>query len=92
MRTVQADSCLISEQIDILSISVGGQEGGGEILGRGPKFTRVMSSFFVGPLPHTTLIKKKEPLWFWAPQKESLLEKTYKQTMRFSDHEEASEC
>jgi len=36
MRTVQADSCLISEQIDTLFISVGGQEGGlgGGVLGR----------------------------------------------------------
>ena len=29
MRTVQADSCLNSEQIDTLFISVGGQEGRG---------------------------------------------------------------
>jgi len=29
MRTVQADSCVASEQIDTLFISVGGQEGGG---------------------------------------------------------------
>ena len=29
MRTVQAYSCLNSEQIDTLFISVGGQEGGG---------------------------------------------------------------
>ena len=28
IRTVQADSCLNSEQIDTLFISVGGQEGG----------------------------------------------------------------
>ena len=28
MRTVQADSCWNSEQIDTLFISVGGQEGG----------------------------------------------------------------
>jgi len=28
MRSVQADSCLNSEQIDTLFISVGGQEGG----------------------------------------------------------------
>ena len=28
MRTVQADSCLNSEQIDAIFISVGGQEGG----------------------------------------------------------------
>jgi hypothetical protein len=28
MRTVQADSCLNSEQIDTLFISAGGQEGG----------------------------------------------------------------
>jgi hypothetical protein len=40
MRTVQADSCLNSEQIDTLFISVGGQKGvfgGGGILGRRPK-------------------------------------------------------
>ena len=41
MRTVQADSCLNSEQIDILCICVGGQEGGfggeGVILGQRPK-------------------------------------------------------
>ena len=40
IRTVQADSCLISEQIDTLFISVGGKEGGlggGGILGRRPK-------------------------------------------------------
>jgi len=35
MRTVQVDSCLNSEQIDTLFISVGGQEGG---LGRGVHF------------------------------------------------------
>ena len=35
MKTVQADSCLNSEQIDALFISVGGQEGG---LGGGGKF------------------------------------------------------
>jgi len=41
MRTVQADSCLNSEQIDTLFISVGGEEGGiggwVVILGRRPK-------------------------------------------------------
>ena len=40
MRTVQADSCLSSEKIDTLFISVGGQEGGwggGVILGQRPK-------------------------------------------------------
>ena len=40
MRTVQAESCLNSEQIDTLFISVGGQEGGlgeGGILNRNPK-------------------------------------------------------
>jgi len=36
MRTVQADSCLDSEQIDTLFISVGGQEGG---LGGGWSFS-----------------------------------------------------
>jgi hypothetical protein len=35
MRTVQADSCLNSDQIDTLFISVGGQEGG---LGGGGHF------------------------------------------------------
>ena len=35
MKTVQADSCLNSEQIDALFISVGGQEGG---LGGGGQF------------------------------------------------------
>ena len=42
IRTVQADSCLNSKQIDTIFISVGGQEGGfggggGVILGRRPK-------------------------------------------------------
>jgi len=40
MRTVQADSCLISEHNDTLLFIVGGQEGGlggGGILGRRPK-------------------------------------------------------
>jgi len=41
-RTVQTDSCLNSEQIDTLFMSVGGQEGGfgeggGVILGQRPK-------------------------------------------------------
>ena len=41
-KTVQADGCLHSEQIDTLFISVGGQEGGfgeggGVILGQRPK-------------------------------------------------------
>ena len=44
MRTIQADSCLNSEQIDTLFISVGGQEGGlgggGSFWAGGPKFTR----------------------------------------------------
>jgi len=42
MRTVQADSCSNSEQIDTLFISVGGKEGGfwgGAFWARGPKFT-----------------------------------------------------
>jgi hypothetical protein len=41
MRTVQADSCLILEQIDTLFISVRGQEGvlgGGSFWAGGPKF------------------------------------------------------
>ena len=50
MRTVQADSCLHSEQIDTLLMSVGGQEGGlggGGILGRRPKkCTWVSGNFF----------------------------------------------
>jgi len=33
MKTVQADSCLNSEQIDTLFISVVGQEGGFEVGG-----------------------------------------------------------
>ena len=41
IRTVQADSCLKSEQIDTLFISAGGREGGlgggGGVLGRKPK-------------------------------------------------------
>jgi hypothetical protein len=40
MRTVQADSCFNSEQIDTLFISVGGQEGGwggGSFWAGGPK-------------------------------------------------------
>jgi len=39
MRSVQADSCLNSEHIDALCISVGGQEGlgGGGSLGRRPE-------------------------------------------------------
>jgi len=44
MRTVQADSCLNSEQIDTLFISVGGQEGffgGGVFWASGPKITCV---------------------------------------------------
>jgi hypothetical protein len=44
MRTVQADGCLNSEQIDTLFISVGGQEGGlggGSFWAGGPEITRV---------------------------------------------------
>ena len=45
MRTVQAGSCLDSEQIDALFISVGGWGGG--ILGRRPKkCTWVSGTFF----------------------------------------------
>ena len=46
MRTVQADSCLKSEQIDTLFISAGGQEGGfggGVFWAGGAKFTRDLS-------------------------------------------------
>ena len=54
MRTVQADSCLNSEQIDTRFISVGGQEGGwgggGAFLAGDPNFTRVcQESFFFTP-------------------------------------------
>jgi len=53
MRTVQADSCLNSEQIDTLFISVGGQEGGlgggGDILGRRPKIYTCMSENKIEP-------------------------------------------
>jgi len=45
MRTVQADSCLNSEQIDTLFISVGGLGGGCF----GPKFTRDCHDFFFTP-------------------------------------------
>ena len=52
MRTVQADSCLNYEQIDILFISVGGQGGGlgggGAFWAGGPEFTRVCHVFFGG--------------------------------------------
>ena len=44
MRTIQADSCLNSEQIDTLFISVGGQEGGfggGPFWAGGPEYLRV---------------------------------------------------
>ena len=49
MRTVQANSCLNSEQIDSLFISVGGQEGGlggGVFWAGGPNFTRVCHKLF----------------------------------------------
>ena len=50
MRTVQANSCLDSEQIGTLfNISVGGLEGswGGGAFGAGdPKFTRECHAFF----------------------------------------------
>jgi len=54
MRTVQADSCLNSEQIDTRFISVGGQEGGwgggGAFWAGDPNFTRVcQESFFFTP-------------------------------------------
>jgi hypothetical protein len=47
-RTVQADSCLHSEQIDTLFISVGGQEGSGDgksFWAGGPKFTHYCQEF-----------------------------------------------
>ena len=50
MRTVQADSCFNSEQIDTLSMSVGGLEGGlggwVVILGRRPKIYTWLSEVF----------------------------------------------
>jgi len=49
MITVQANSCLNSEQIDSLFISVGGQEGGlggGVFWAGGPNFTRVCHKLF----------------------------------------------
>jgi len=48
MRTVQADSCLNSEQIDTLFTSVGGQEGGwggGAFWATGLKLTRDCHAF-----------------------------------------------
>jgi hypothetical protein len=51
MRTVQADSCLISEQIDTLLICEGGQEGGfggGETFwAGGPKNARGCQEFIL---------------------------------------------
>jgi hypothetical protein len=50
-RTVQADGCLHSEQIDTLFVSVGGQEGGvggGESFwAGGPEFTRDCQGMFL---------------------------------------------
>jgi len=50
-RTVQADSCLHSEQIDTLFISVGGQEGGleggGAFWAGGPRLTRECQDIFL---------------------------------------------
>jgi len=59
MRNVQADSCLNSEQIDTLFISVGGQEGG---LGGGyygpeaQKLHVTVMNFLLGLLPTTGYI------------------------------------
>ena len=51
MRTVQAESCLNSEQIDTLFISVGGQEGGfgggGSFWAGGPKLTRDRHQIYI---------------------------------------------
>ena len=51
MITVQADSCLNSEQIDTLFISVGGQEGEfgtrGSFWAGGPKLTRDCQGSFL---------------------------------------------
>ena len=49
MRTMQADSCLNSDQIDTLFINVEGQEGGwggGGIFGRRPRIFTCMSGCF----------------------------------------------
>jgi len=52
MRTVQADSCLHSKQIDTLFISVGGQEGGlggGGYFGPETQNLHVTVMFFFAP-------------------------------------------
>jgi len=58
MRAVQADSCLNSEKIDTLFISVGGQEGdlggGWSFWAGGPKSTRDCYRFFVSLLHWTS--------------------------------------
>jgi len=63
MRTVKADSCLYSEQIDTLFISVGGQGGGfgkqgGGILGRGPKKCTWVSGIILAPSWHGSTVQR----------------------------------
>ena len=52
MITVQADSCLNSEQIDTLFISVGGLGGGGAFWAIGPKFGHACLRFFCWTPPN----------------------------------------
>jgi len=67
MKTVQADSCLMPEQIDTLFISVGGGRGvggGGVILGLRPRIYTCMSWIVFDPLESS---KEKEPFWYQVP-------------------------
>ena len=80
-RTVQADSCLHSEQIDTLFISVGGQEGVWRIWAGGPKFTRdCQRTFFYASwsqghcealLSHTHKKDENPPRYAWQGQTQS---------------------
>jgi len=62
MRPVHADSCLDSEQIDTLFVSVGGQEGGFGgwvvIFSWRPKFGHACLQFFLLTPPAVTVKKK----------------------------------
>ena len=62
MRTVQADSCSNSEQIETLFISGGGQEGGwgggGAFWAGGPEFTRACQDFIL-TLPALTVESRR---------------------------------
>jgi len=80
-RIVQADSCLHSEQIDTLFISVGGQEGVWRIWAGGPKFTRdCQRTFFYASwsqghcealLSHTHKKDENPPRYAWQGQTQS---------------------